>query len=309
MLFSIVIPVFNVEPYLRECLDSVLCQNFVDWEAICVNDGSTDRSGEILVEYAAKDSRFKILTKPNGGLSSARNAGMDAAMGDYILFLDSDDWLELNALETINKAVNGEDMICFSGRRYIETTESFNPADQLTEKNYNSGMEYYNDNALLHRDFAFECVVLRAYKRSFLMDNGLLFKEGVFHEDDLFTPITCCFAEKVKQIQDSLYNYRVRANSITTNVTYRAKRLHDYLVIANSLASFFIPKQGFDKTIVYRVITHHFQMVFVNVSKEEAKTLGFLCDWESYGKVSWTKIRHRLHYLRNRFCYRDTKGL
>lgn len=299
---SVVIPVYNVEPYLRECLDSVLSQSYADWEAVCVNDGSTDGSATILEEYAAKDQRIQVITRSNGGLSAARNTGMNAAQGEYILFLDSDDWLESNALEVVVCSLNGEDMLCFSGRRFVEETKTFNFADELLEKAYESGMEYYNENALQSRDFAFECVVLRAYKRNFLTDNGLWFKEGIYHEDDLFTPVACCFAKRVKQIQACLYNYRVRANSITTNVTNKAKRLRDYLEIANALAAFFILRQGFDKTVVYRVITHHFQMAFANASKEEAKALGSLCDWKAYSRVSRTKIRHRLRYMKNRLC-------
>lgn len=299
MRFSVIIPVYNVEPYLRECLDSVLHQTFIDWEAVCVNDGSTDRSGVILEEYAAKDSRFKVLAKPNGGLSSARNAGMDVAKGDYILFLDSDDWLEPNALEIIANALNDEDLLCFSGQRYLEATQSFNPIDQLVEKAYDSGMEYYNENALLHRDFAFVCVVLRAYKRSFLVDNNLAFKEGIFHEDNLFTPIACYYAQRVKQINACLYDYRVRARSITDG--NQVKRLMDMMTVANGLADFFIGKHGFDRTTVYRMITHHYQRVFADIPKTEKKDAKQLCDWKSYRMVSRTKLRHRWNYLKNRW--------
>lgn len=96
---SIIIPVYNVEKYLRRCLDSVLNQTFTDWQAICVNDGSPDGSAEILSEYAARDSRFVIVNKKNGGLSDARNAGMPHATGEYILYLDSDDFIHPQTME------------------------------------------------------------------------------------------------------------------------------------------------------------------------------------------------------------------
>ena len=96
---SVIIPVYNVEKYLRRCLDSVLNQTFQDWEAICVNDGSPDGSAVILSEYAARDARFKIVTKENGGLSDARNAGMAVATGDYVLYLDSDDFIHPQTME------------------------------------------------------------------------------------------------------------------------------------------------------------------------------------------------------------------
>ncbi len=96
---SVIIPVYNVEKYLRRCLDSVLNQTFTDWQAICVNDGSPDGSAAILSEYAQKDARFVVVTKENGGLSDARNAGLPYATGDYVLYLDSDDFIHPQTME------------------------------------------------------------------------------------------------------------------------------------------------------------------------------------------------------------------
>lgn len=299
LTFSIIIPVYNVEQYLRDCLDSVCRQTYSDWEAIVVNDGSTDGSAAILSEYEAADRRIKIVTQPNGGLSAARNTGMKVAQGDYLLFLDSDDWLETNALEIVSKSLAGEDMLCYSGRRFVENNQQYHAPDMLAVADYPTGMDYYNQNALLKRDFAFVCVVLRAYRRAFLEQHHLWFKEGIFHEDNLFTPLACYYAQKVKQIGGCLYDYRVRSSSITTTVN--SKRLTDLLSTANELAAFFIPKGGFDKTVIYRAITHHFQAVFANAQKEDRNDLKRLCDWSLYRKVSRTKLRHRVNYLKNRF--------
>jgi len=96
---SIIIPIYNVEKYLRRCLDSVLAQTFTDWQAICVNDGSPDASADILREYVARDSRFVIVNKENGGLSDARNAGLPFATGQYIMYLDSDDFIHPQTME------------------------------------------------------------------------------------------------------------------------------------------------------------------------------------------------------------------
>lgn len=298
MLVSVIIPVYNVEKYLHTCLDSVFGQTFSDWEAVCVNDGSTDGSAVILKEYAAKDDRFRVVEQPNAGLSAARNTGLMHAAGDYILFLDSDDWLETDALETLSGILDGEDLVCFSGRRYLEFESRFLPSDELDERTYPSGMDYYNENALQRRDFAFVCVVLRLYKRSFLKENGLRFKEGIFHEDNLFTPLACYFARRVRVLNRSLYVYRVRDNSITT--TYNVRRLRDMLGTANDLAAFFIPKTGFDKTIVYRAITHHYQVVFENVPRTERRSFKKICDWKRYRAVSRTKPRHIVNYWKNK---------
>lgn len=113
---SVIIPVYNVEKYLRRCLDSVLNQAFSDWEAICVNDGSPDNSADILKEYAERDARFKIVTKENGGLSDARNAGMRVAEGDFILFLDSDDFIHPQTMEIAYFLAtrDGSDIVSFT---------------------------------------------------------------------------------------------------------------------------------------------------------------------------------------------------
>ena len=104
--FSIVIPVYNVSPYLRECLDSVLAQTFTHWEVICVDDGSTDGSGAILDEYTAKDVRFKVIHQKNEGVSAARNKALDMAMGEWFLFLDGDDVFRQDALDILSQYAN-----------------------------------------------------------------------------------------------------------------------------------------------------------------------------------------------------------
>ncbi len=298
MLFSVIIPVYNVERYLKDCLNSVLNQTFVDWEAICVDDGSTDRSAAILEEYANQDNRIKVVVQENAGTAAARNTGLKAAQGDYIFFLDSDDWIQSHTLQTLSSQLNGEDILCFSGTRFFEAENAYHPADQLTEKRYASGMDYYNENALLSRDFAFVCVVLRVYKTSFLISNMLFFDDDVSYEDNLWVPIVLHCAASVNVIPDVLYIYRVRKGSKMQEKSLARKK--DMLKVANRLAAFFIPKQGFDKTVVYRAITHHFQVVFLSASKEERKELNPLCDWKLYKMVSRTKLRHRWNYFKNR---------
>jgi len=297
MLFSLIIPVFNVEKYLGDCLDSVLDQSFQDWEAICVNDGSTDGSSSLLAGYAAKDVRIKVVSQANAGTAVARNTGLKEASGDYIFFLDSDDWLEANALQILSEKLNGEDMLCFSGKRYFESTGKYNQADILPEKVYQSGMDYYNENALLPRDFAFVCVVLRVYSRAFLIQNGLFFDDDISYEDNLWVPMTVYHAHSIKVISDPLYIYRIREGSKMQDVSL--KRKMDMLKVANRLASFFIPKRGFDKTVVYRAITHHYQ-VALDVPKTGIKELSRLCDWKLYRRVSKTKTRHIVNYWKNR---------
>ena len=298
MRFSIIIPVYNVEQFLHDCLDSVHGQTYSDWEAICVNDGSTDGSSVILDEYAAKDSRFKMISQNNAGTAAARNTGLKVANGDYIFFLDSDDWIEDYALQILADSVNDEDVLCFSGKRYFEATNTFNPADELPEKQYRNGMDYYNENALLARDFAFVCVVLRVYKRTFIIGNNLFFDEDVSFEDNLWVPIVLFNAQEVKVVPDVIYVYRVREGSKMQEISLARKK--DMLKVANRLAAYFIPKRGFDKTVIYRAITHHYQVVLMKEGKDKLAELKQLCDWKSYKIVSRTKLRHWWNYWKNK---------
>ena len=295
MKLSIVIPVYNVEKYLRQCLDSVLAQTFSDYEVICVNDGSTDGSGRILKEYASGHSVVKVVEQKNGGLSAARNAGLKKAEGEYVLFLDSDDWLEKDALQTLADATDGQDMICFNGRRFFEDQDRYEAADKLIPVEEMSGWDYYNKFSLQHRNFAFVCVVLRLYRREFMLENSLLFAEGIYHEDNRFTPLACYHAGKVRVIDNVLYDYRIRSSSITT--TRNIKRDKDLLETANFLAAFFVGKSDCAKTVVYRALTHHYQAPFTRSSRKDDKELLPLVDWKLYRAVSRTKARHRLQYL------------
>lgn len=122
---SVIIPVYNVDPYLRECLESVVNQTLLDIEIICVNDGSTDNSPAILEEYRAKDSRITVFTQENRGLSAARNRGMDLARGEYIYFIDSDDYVEPETLERTVHIAEADDLdaVVFRFKQFAESEE------------------------------------------------------------------------------------------------------------------------------------------------------------------------------------------
>ncbi|MBR6030513.1 MAG: glycosyltransferase family 2 protein [Bacteroidaceae bacterium] len=115
-MISVIVPIYNVEPYLRRALDSIISQTYKEWEAILVDDGSTDGCGKIADEYARKDNRFRVIHKPNGGLSDARNAGMRQIQGEYILFLDADDFLHPQLMSLCMEATlrDGSDIVCFT---------------------------------------------------------------------------------------------------------------------------------------------------------------------------------------------------
>ena len=135
---SIIIPMYGVEKYLRRCLDSVLNQTFTDWQAICVDDGSPDKSGEIAEEYAKRDKRFVVIHKENGGLSDARNAGMPHATGDYILYIDSDDFIHPQTLEIAYSLAlrDGSDIVSFTYDIVNDIQLECNKMPMSVNKNY-----------------------------------------------------------------------------------------------------------------------------------------------------------------------------
>lgn len=116
---SIIVPVYNVEKYLRICLDSILAQTFTDWECILVDDGSTDKSGEICDEFVQRDPRFRSFHKRNGGVSSARNMGLAEVRGEWVTFMDSDDWVESYFLSTITSYIKNDNWDCVKWGYFI----------------------------------------------------------------------------------------------------------------------------------------------------------------------------------------------
>lgn len=296
--FSIIIPVYNVEQYLKACLDTVVAQSYSDFEVICVNDGSTDGSKSILDEYAAKYSYISIINQENKGLSAARNAGIRVAKGDYVFFLDSDDWIEPNTLKILADKQNGEDLLCFNGRRYFEDGRTETPDAGIVEDRL-TGWEYYNKYALVSRKFHFVCTVLRLYRREYLLKNNLFFEEGIYHEDNLFTPLACYYAKSVKVIPDILYVYRIREGSITQNAN--VQRLFDMITVANKLSDFFIPIRDIDKRQLYREIAGEYFKGFMpqeqKVYGKNDKELKRLINWESFKAVSVYPRHKRIYTL------------
>lgn len=288
MKFSIVVPIYNVEQYLEQCLESLQAQDYKDYEVICVNDGSTDRSREILTAWESQMPQMRVIDRENGGLSAARNTGLNAAQGDYVVFVDSDDWVDPTMLSTLATVTRDEDMICFACRRTDNNATDILPTEQTT------GWNYYNRHALEHRIIPFVCVWQRCYRREFLLKNNLFFREGILHEDNEFTPRACLKANSVTIIPDTLYHYRVRPNSIMTTRGLRSKE--SLITIGNELSELFGNENNIDKTFIYQALTQCYQMAFINNTREEDRQLRLLIDWKAYHRVSRTKLRHRINY-------------
>ncbi len=208
--FSIIAPVYNVAPYLRECLDSVVAQTFSNWECVCVDDGSTDGSGAILDEYSAKDSRFKVLHKKNGGVSSARNVGLDAATGDWIAFLDADDVWAPWTLDYVAHAIdaNGDiDLVRFGTVIFPENGHA--PWGDMTEVPFSSEVEDVSKAISVGAATCF--FAGKIYRRDVV--DGMRFENYTVGEDLLFLARCIVKAKKQVCIKTCCYGYRQRRES------------------------------------------------------------------------------------------------
>ena len=210
-LLSVIIPVYNVEPYLEQCLDSVVNQTYKNLEIICINDGSTDNSLKILEKFQQKDNRIKIINQENKGVSAARNAGLDIATGEYITFVDSDDYLELNAYErTMNVLLNNKhvDVAEFRIRAFAENNDPIN----LTR--LEKYTQYFDDifNSKVHN----VSTCNKIFKLEIIKERNIRFIEGLkYSEDHFFSHAFTVCSNNHAFINATLYNYRLWSNSAT----------------------------------------------------------------------------------------------
>ncbi len=222
---SVIIPVYNSVKYLNECLDSVLKQTLKEIEIICVDDGSNDGSGILLKEYATRDDRIVLFSQTNKGVSTARNVGIQAAKGEYIYFLDSDDYIEPDTLETACREmdIKNLDIVYFDTYAFGEGGIS----EEIVEnknKVYHRKNDYpsiYTGAQLLYefiknQDYVC-CVWKQMIRRNFLEDNYLRFYDGIIYEDELYTIQTMLLAKRVSYIHRRLHHRRLRQNSIVTS--------------------------------------------------------------------------------------------
>ena len=238
---SVIVPVYKVEQYLPRCLDSILAQTYEHLEIICVNDGSPDNSLAILERYAARDARIKVISRENGGLSAARNTGLDAATGELIAFVDSDDFLLPTMAETLLRALEAHsaDMVNCQFNHYRS-------AEDIAPRGYDHAplvCETMEALRLLLADKQVTNHVWRnLYKAELFVD--IRFPEGKFFEDIVVTPQIFAKAGKVVFLSDALYQYRENRNSITQKPSRKQRKdyfeaiAHAFRFVENELPAF-----------------------------------------------------------------------
>lgn len=234
---SVIIPVYNVEKYLRACLESVVNQTLENIEIICINDGSSDRSIDILREYAGKDDRFVIINQQNQGQSVARNKGINLAKGKYIYFLDSDDMIVPYALERMfeEAVTNNLDVLYFDGKATFETSDlekEFNSYNNSYQSKFSTNLVLSGAKMFAKMSssssYRVQCC-LYFMKTEFVQREGIIFPEGIIHQDNVYMFKTILVADRVKHIKEKLFIQYVRSNStITQGITFN--HFYGYLV-------------------------------------------------------------------------------
>lgn len=215
-IISVIIPVYNVEKYLSKCIESIIQQTYINLEIILINDGSTDRSLSICESYKRLDTRIKLINKSNGGLSDARNMGLKHATGEYIYFIDSDDWCEENTIETLYLAIsrsNSDICICSYSIDYVNEKYSLiREIDNqvfISEDNIRQSIYHLDKKGMLN------VVWNKLYKKNIILNNHLLFEiDGMPGEDLLFNVEYFKNITSICFIKDVLYHY-IRQDEVT----------------------------------------------------------------------------------------------
>lgn len=270
-MVSIIIPIYNCEYYISECLDSILNQNEKSIEVIAVDDGSKDRSAQIIDEYSAQDRRIRALHIENSGPSRARNIGLNHATGDWILFVDADDWIDTDILSRLELNNNSPDITFFGFKKHYEDgrCEECIPIETSNDASVCQQLK----NLINSKDELFGYSVNKVYRRSIIENNNIRFKEGLnIREDEIFALNYCQYVSSVKIISFAPYNYRILNSSLSHNTNLQFK---NYRLLINSerkiLASY--PSSEFKFSFCNKIYHYYISSIIecIKFDKQEKK--------------------------------------
>ena len=259
-LISVIIPVYNTEKYLRKCVESILSQTFTDFELLLINDGSTDSSGAICDEYAQKDTRVRVFHKENGGVSSARNLGLDKARGQWITFVDSDDYVEPEMLSCIHQ-YEDEELIAMS---YIYEKEPVIEYEKLKDKKILLSSRNLTEILMLG---AFMTPYSKFYKREIIEIHKIRFNERLTaREDTLFVWVYLLRIENIRTIDLSLYHYCIKEEGLSHKRISIEESIYALDIFRKILIEYERKFVGYDKSIRYLWLTYE---IFEKAIREE----------------------------------------
>ena len=328
-LISIIVPVYNVEKYLNKCIDSIINQTYKNLEIILVDDGSLDNSGKICNEYAEKDSRIKVIHKENGGVSSARNKGLEIANGEWVAFVDSDDWIENNFCEVLlNNAIEYkvDIVLCGYNRVSLSNIDKIRNTKKIIELNAN---EYLIN--VLNPQTGFGFCHMKLYKRKNI--RNIKFKEGLLvGEDALFNEQVSKKIKKAIFVEESLYNYRINNNSVVRK--FDKNYSNKYLKSIKINKEYIFENYKSNKEVIqnyYNFVAYHVLLIAVNYcynkENKEKNKMNLLkkvlnipefkagikkSNYENLSitrKITLFTIKHRLYFFTEIICkYRQKQN-
>lgn len=239
---SVIVPIYNMEDYLRRCLETLRAQTFLDFEVLMVDDGSTDGSRRIEEEFAREDPRFRLLAQANGGVASARNAGLREAQGEYLAFVDADDFVEPDFLEVLTDAAqaSGADIACCNFSRYFPAQDLDLPHVLVRRPGGYSGGEMIK--SLLYDVCMQSYLWNKLWRRELFSEHGIRFPD-IYFEDTQAVLRLFFFAQKVQVVDRVLYHYTQRSGSIVH--TFRPEVQGDYLVAVSDTRDFLEKQEAF----------------------------------------------------------------
>lgn len=312
MFFSIIVPVYKTEKYIQQCIESVLAQSFQEFELMLVDDGSPDQCGEICDMYGQKDKRIRVIHKENGGLSEARNAGIRSASGDYILFLDSDDyWNDADFLEKLRQQINQQncDVMNYHYQYYYEKTGEyrafFSDIDvrKLTEMDVEQRFCYLTDE-----DQYIASACNKAVSRRLIMQDHLYFRTGVTSEDIEWCARLAVCCKKMGGCNLDAYCYRQREESIThtvkpENIDMLRKNIRACVKYGKEMDKSLRYREAYFTYIAYQYGTLLFHINYLSgkVRTEQmklAKPYQYLLKYGKNGKVTLLRRFNRLFGFR-----------
>lgn len=236
MFFSVIVPVYNVEKYLAECIDSILDQTFADYELVLVDDGSTDTSGDICDMYASKNAQIKVIHKANGGQAEARNIGTKKAQGEYILYIDSDDYImSHDFFKILYENLNSSDILMYKHQKFFDETREMCPCG-YSYSNIAKTDDYITViRKLVEGDAFYGMPWNKTFKRSLLINNKIEFEAGLTGEDMDWNYRLITSASSIVLIDEPFIAYRQRMNSVTSSL--KLKNLVDFIYILEKWSS------------------------------------------------------------------------
>ena len=299
---SIIIPIYNTEQYLNQCVDSVLNQTYRNIEIILVDDGSTDGSPKICDEYAKKDNRVKVIHKTNGGQAEARNFGIDTADGDYILFMDSDDWWEdAEALERTVKLIgeNKADVYVFGVKKYFQEDDVIVEDPWETSEVYLLKNKTDKFNVIMQNDLFNAGAWNKIIKKEYINRNNMRFVVEQRMEDIEWCAKILLHTQDIVPLKENFYIYRKQNyNSVTSNV--KPKSLVDILSVIKKYSAIVVKKS--DKEYVLNYLAHQYIVLMAISNKFSKKDIDeLLVDMKQY----WWLIKYHLYpYVNTAYKFR-----